>query len=87
LISLQWLEQWKWNDIKIARLRAAYRMQQWNLPKAYEYINIIRNAGYLAKLNNWEQETEFRLRQQAMRPFKPWIDRLLPFVDPDKLLD
>jgi hypothetical protein len=29
LISLQWLEQWKWNDIKIARLRAAYRMQQW----------------------------------------------------------
>lgn len=87
LISLQSLEQWKWNDIKIARLRAAHRMQQGNLPKAYEYINIIRNAWYLAKLNNWEQETEFRLRQQAMRPFKPWIDRLLPFVDPDKLLD
>lgn len=75
------------DDIKINRLKAALQMQQGNLTEAYKYINTIRSAGYLAKLPEGELETEFWLWQQAMKPFKPWIDWLLPYLDPDKLLD
>lgn len=75
------------NDINVLWLRAAYYLQQENTDEAYKYINGIREGGYLAKLPTGEPETEFRLWQQAFKPFRPRIHRLIPYLSPEKLID